>query len=77
MTHVGYLVAGYGLTTAVLVGYVLRLRWRTRALSRLAAASSERARPAETATVASGPVTFPPSPTPAPPAPTSGAGHTP
>ena len=33
MTHVGYLVAGYGLTTAVLVAYVLRLRWRSRALA--------------------------------------------
>jgi hypothetical protein len=34
MTHVGYLVAGYGLTTAVLVGYVLRLRSRARSLAR-------------------------------------------
>jgi hypothetical protein len=33
VTHVGYLVAGYGLTTAVLLAYVLRLRWRGRALA--------------------------------------------
>jgi hypothetical protein len=33
VTHVGYLVAGYGLTTAVLVAYVLRLRSRSRALA--------------------------------------------
>ena len=34
MTHVGYLVAGYGLTAAALIAYVARLRWRGRALSR-------------------------------------------
>lgn len=34
MTHVGYLVAGYGLTAVVLAGYVLRLRSRGRALAR-------------------------------------------
>ncbi len=38
MTHLGYLVAGYGLTVAVLLGYVLRLRWRARALARSSAA---------------------------------------
>jgi hypothetical protein len=37
VTHVGYLVAGYGLTAAVLVGYVLRLRSRSRALARSSA----------------------------------------
>ena len=34
MTHLGYLVAGYGLTAAILLGYVLRLRSRGRALAR-------------------------------------------
>jgi hypothetical protein len=38
VTHVGYLVAGYGLTAAALVGYVLRLRSRGRALARASAA---------------------------------------
>ncbi len=40
MTHVGYLVAGYGLTTAVLAGYVLRLRSRSRALARSVSADT-------------------------------------
>ena len=36
MTHVGYLVAGYALTAVTLLAYVARLRWRSRALARLA-----------------------------------------
>ena len=39
MTHVGYVVAGYGLTAAVLLGYVLRLRSGGRALARSSPAS--------------------------------------
>ncbi len=48
MTHVGYLVAGYGVTTAVLVGYVLRLRSRSRALARTV--SADPSAPADTPT---------------------------
>ncbi len=43
MTHVGYLVAGYVLTTVVLLAYVARLRWRGRALARAVGAGSEAA----------------------------------
>ena len=35
MTHTGYLVAGYALTTVALAAYVARLRWRGRALARV------------------------------------------
>jgi hypothetical protein len=34
VTHVGYLVGGYTLTAVALAAYVLRLRWRGRALAR-------------------------------------------
>jgi hypothetical protein len=56
VTHVGYLVAGYGLTSAVLVGYVLRLRSRGRALARSTATPpSGRDRAARTAAQADAP----------------------
>ena len=48
MTHVGYLVAGYGVTTAVLAGYILRLRSRSRALAR--SVSADPSAPVDTTT---------------------------
>lgn len=35
MTHLGYILAGYLLTAAVLGGYILRIWSRTRALARV------------------------------------------
>ncbi len=53
MTHVPYLIAGYGLTALVLGGYVVRVLLRERALSRAVAATPAKSarRPDETATV--------------------------
>jgi heme exporter protein CcmD len=34
MTHLGYLIGGYGVTFAALAGYVAWMRARTRALAR-------------------------------------------
>ena len=60
MTHVGYLVGGYGLTAAVLIGYVLRLRFRSRALARLAGAPSAAEGGTSPASPASTPPAVPP-----------------
>lgn len=45
MTHVAYLVAGYGLTAAILAGYAAWVVGRERSLSRDLGVTSSRLRP--------------------------------